>query len=157
MEEKTWSNGMDIQKQILDALPYTQPFLFIDGLTKMEADQFEGVYRLKEDEYFYEGHFAGNPVTPGVILTEIAAQIGLVSFALYLLIMEGKGVDFLPSFTSAQMDFLLPVYPGTELTVVSQKEYFRFNKLKCKVKVLNEEKKVVCEGYLSGFITPKHN
>ena len=147
---------MEIRDQILNALPYADPFLFVDDLTKMDSDSFEGTYRLKEDEYFYHGHFPGKPITPGVVLTEIAAQIGLVSFALYLLIKEGRGVDFIPSFAHSEMHFLLPVYPGTTVTVVSQKEYFRFNKLKCKVKVLNEDEKVVCEGYLSGFVTPKN-
>lgn len=147
---------MEVREQIFKALPYAAPFLFVDDFTKLDADIFEGTYRLKEDEYFYEGHFPGKPITPGVILTEIAAQIGLVSFALFLLINEGKDVNVLPSFSHSEMNFLLPVYPGTQLTVISQKEYFRFNKLKCKVKVLNEDQKVVCEGYLSGFVTPKN-
>ena len=45
----------------------------------------EGFYTFKEDEYFYQGHFKDNPITPGVILTEVMAQIGVVCLGIYLL------------------------------------------------------------------------
>lgn len=146
---------MDVKQQILDALPYTPPFHFVEEIVALTESGLTGTYRLKVDEYFYQGHFAGNPITPGVIITEIAAQIGLVCLGLYLLIKDGKGTDFLPTFTEAHVHFLKPVLPGTKLTVISEKDYFRFNKLKCKVKVFDENSNLVCEGYLSGFIAPK--
>ena len=44
-----------------------------------------GAYRFREDEFFYRGHFPGRPITPGVILIETMAQIGVVAFGMYLL------------------------------------------------------------------------
>ena len=145
---------MDIENKILEALPYKAPFLFVDHLSKVSEHGITGEYTLRQDEYFYQGHFEGNPITPGVILIEIAAQIGLVCFAVYLLISESKEGDYLPTFSQADINFILPVLPGEKVTVVSEKVYFRFSKLKCKIKMYNEEGKVVCEGYLSGFIIP---
>ena len=146
---------MSIEDQIIDALPYKEPFLFVDHLTNVSDQGITGDYTLRVDEYFYQGHFEGNPITPGVILIEIAAQIGLVCLAVRLLIAEDKGEDYLPTFSQADVNFILPVLPGEKVTVVSEKVYFRFNKLKCKVKMYNEGGKVVCEGYLSGFVVPK--
>ena len=148
---------MPLEKQIIEALPYKEPFLFVDSLSQVGEEGITGAYTLKENEYFYQGHFEGNPITPGVILIEIAAQIGLVCLAINQLITEDKRGAYLPTFSQAEVNFLSPVLPGEKVTVVSEKVYFRFRKLKCKFKMYNEEEQIVCEGYLSGFIVPKTN
>lgn len=71
-------------QQIVSALPYEKPFLFVDEIVHLDESGIEGNYRFKEDEYFYQGHFKNYPVTPGVILTECMAQIGLVCLGVYL-------------------------------------------------------------------------
>lgn len=58
------------------------------------------------------------------------------------------------ALTSHQIDFYLPVLPKEKITVISEKEYFRFNKLKCRVKMLNEQNELVCKGSISGMIKP---
>lgn len=140
-------------KQIIALLPYQHPFLFVDDLTEISTETITGHYTFPSDAYFYEGHFKDHPVTPGVILTECMAQIGVVCLGIYLL-KDELSKDILPqiALTSSQMDFFLPVYPGEKVTVVSEKEVFRFNKLKCNVKLFNKKEELVCRGKISGMI-----
>ena len=140
---------------IIDLLPYQAPFLFVDELTLVSKNGTEGYYTFKEDEYFYRGHFKDIPITPGVILTEVMAQIGVVCLGLYLFkdqVSEIKKLQI--ALTSNQVDFFLPVRPKERVKVVSEKIYFRFNKLKCKVQLFNDKKELVCRGAISGMIKP---
>ena len=142
------------QIEIIKNLPYTNPFLFVDELTEISENGVTGNYTFNEKSFFYEGHFKGNPITPGVILTETMAQIGVVCLGIYLLkdeiSSEEKKLQI--ALTSNQVDFYLPVLPNEKVTVISEKEYFRFNKLKCKVKMMNEKNELVCRGTISGMI-----
>ena len=146
-------------KNIVAVLPYSKPFLFVDTLISLTESNIEGSYTFSKDEYFYAGHFKGNPVTPGVILTECMAQIGLVCFGIFLLNSESSSIEkevlskHKIALTNNNIDFYLPVFPGETVRVISEKEYFRFNKLKCKVKMLNERNEVVCRGVISGMIS----
>ena len=137
---------------ILDLLPYGSAFLFVDELITVSEEMVEGYYTFKKDEYFYQAHFKDNPVTPGVILTECMAQIGLVCMGIFLMGSESFTEKPVIAFSSSQMDFYIPVLPGEKVKVISEKEYFRFNKLKCKVKMLNIKNEVVAKGTLSGMI-----
>ncbi|MEO6348949.1 MAG: hydroxymyristoyl-ACP dehydratase [Aquaticitalea sp.] len=145
-------------EEIKALLPYDPPFLFVDDLTKISENGVQGHFTFKKSEYFYKGHFKNNPVTPGVILTECMAQIGLVCLGIYL-IKDKLSVNYQPeiALTSSQVDFFLPVYANEKVRVTSEKEIFRFNKLKCKVKMINEKDELVCRGIISGMIKPnKH-
>ena len=142
---------MDIST-IIDKLPYSDPFLFVDKLYNISEQGVQGAYTFKPDSDFYRGHFVGNPVTPGVILTECCAQIGLACLGVYLVDKIEQG-GFM-AFTSSDMEFYHPVYPGETVQVISEKMYFRFNKLKCRVKMYNSADALVCKGVLSGMIKP---
>lgn len=140
-------------KQIIKYLPYQNPFLFVDGINTVSDDGITGHYTFKKDESFYKGHFKNNPITPGVILTECMAQIGLVCLGIYLLrntLNEASKPQI--ALTSHQMDFYLPVLPNEKVIVVSQKDVFRFNKLKCNVKLFNEKHELVARGKISGMM-----
>ncbi|WP_431121142.1 3-hydroxyacyl-ACP dehydratase FabZ family protein [Flagellimonas flava] len=142
-------------QDILDHLPYSPPFHFVDELQHVDSNGVEGSCLFKPDSYFYQGHFKGNPVTPGVILTECCAQIGLVCLGIHLMGQEGLDGGFKSlqvAFSSSEMEFLLPVFPGETVRVISKKEYFRFNKLKCKVQMFNAKEEMVCKGTLAGMI-----
>ena len=136
---------------ILNKLPYTKPFLFVDELLHIDENGVEGRFTFSTDLDFYKGHFKDNPVTPGVILIEVMAQIGVVCLGIYLL-----GNDFniksKVALTSSEIEYLKPVYPNETVTVISEKVYFRFGKLKCKVKMLNANKEEVCHGTIAGMI-----
>lgn len=139
-------------EEIIAKLPYTKPFLFVDKILSVSENNLEGLYTFNESEYFYEGHFKDNPITPGVILTECMAQIGLVCFGIYLFSEENSTENIQVALSSTEIDFLKPVYPGETVKVISSKEYFRFNKLKCKVNMLNTNGESVCRGTISGML-----
>lgn len=139
-------------QQIINLLPYEDPFLFVDMLTQISENGIEGNYTFKETAHFYKGHFKNNPVTPGVILTEAMAQIGVVCLGIFLLketITELSKPQI--ALTSTAVDFYLPVFPNEKIRVVSEKMYFRFNKLKCKVQLFNEKNELISRGTISGM------
>lgn len=90
-------------------------------------------------------------MTPGVILVETMAQIGLVCYGIWLLEKEHTAADMV-ALAHADVDFLKAVPPGECVEVISEKVYFRFGKLKCRVRMENQLKQVVCKGTISGML-----
>ncbi|QCW99967.1 hydroxymyristoyl-ACP dehydratase [Aggregatimonas sangjinii] len=147
---------MAIENEIMAALPYTEPFLFVDTLSSISDEGVTGTYTFKKGSYFYRGHFKNRPITPGVILTECCAQIGLVCFGIWLLLKENSSTAGLQiGMSSSEMEFLIPILPNETVTVSSEKVYFRFQKLKCKVRMHNAQGELVCRGVLSGMLKTK--
>ncbi|KAF2082431.1 3-hydroxyacyl-ACP dehydratase FabZ family protein [Flavobacterium sharifuzzamanii] len=140
--------------EIIAQLPYSEPFLFVDELLHADENGVTGTYTFRENLDFYRGHFKNNPVTPGVILTETMAQIGMVCLGIFLL-GNDLGENTVIAFTSADMEFLKPVYPNEKVTVTSEKLFFRFGKLKCNAVMKNEAGQEVCRGVLAGMITKR--
>lgn len=138
-------------KEILDQLPYTHPFLFVDSLLEVHENGAKGEYTYSSECDFYKGHFKDNPITPGVILTETMAQIGVVCLGIFLLADSFNAASKI-ALTSSEVNYLKPVYPNEKVTVVSEKVYFRFGKLKCQVKMLNSHNETVCQGTIAGVI-----
>lgn len=139
--------------EIIGLLPYQRPFLFVDDIGPITDNSIEGHYTFREDEFFYIGHFKDNPVTPGVILTECMAQIGLVCFGIYLMKDESTHLQSPQiALTAHQMDFYLPVLPGQKVKVHAEKEVFRFNKLKCYVKMMDGNGQLIARGRISGIL-----
>lgn len=139
------------EKDIISRLPYSKPFLFVDKIIRIDEDGVEGEYTFNENLDFYKGHFKDNPVTPGVILTEVMAQIGLVCLGIYLL-NKNINSNSVNALTSTDINFMKPVFPNEKVTVISEKVYFRFGKLKCRVSMKNERDEIVCSGVISGMI-----
>lgn len=139
------------KEEIISKLPYSKPFLFVGELLNVDENGTEGTFTFNENLDFYKGHFKENPITPGVILTETMAQIGVVCLGIYLL-----GEDFnaksTVALTSSEIEYLKPVYPNEKVTVVSEKIYFRYGKLKCRVKMFNANDDEVCRGTIAGMI-----
>lgn len=143
---------------ILNYLPYKSSFLFVDNIIALDENGVKGEHTLKRDAFFYEDHFPGNPVTPGVIITEIMAQIGLVVLGIYLMLnndlQEGVVMDegSFPLLTSTNVEFFKMVLPEEKVTVISKKQYFRFGKLKCSVEMYNQAGEPVAKGIFAGII-----
>jgi 3-hydroxyacyl-[acyl-carrier-protein] dehydratase len=156
---------------ILDHLPYKSSFRFVDEISYLDQDKVIGNFTPKEDAFFYKDHFPGHPVTPGAILTEIMAQIGLVVLGIYLItpvpgqaaigaVASVRGAPtaapanapIFPLLTSTEVSFLKMALPGKKITVISDKEYFRFDKLKCKVEAQDDSGERLAKGTFSGII-----
>ena len=138
-------------QEIISKLPYSKPFLFVDEIIHIDENGVEGTYTFDENLDFYKGHFKDNAITPGVILTETMAQIGLVCLGIFLL-NDNFSIKTSIALTSTDMEYLKIVYPNEKVTVISEKIYFRFGKLKCKVLMKNQKGEVVCSGTIAGMI-----
>lgn len=145
------------KQEILAHLPYSKPFLFVDELEEIDENGVKGSYTFDAGLDFYKGHFKDNPVTPGVILTETMAQIGLVCLGTYLSGTAEGGLPGHVMLTSTAIDFMKPVFPGEKVTVTAQKVYFRFKKLNCTVQMTNAAGEVVCKGTIAGMVTNRMN
>jgi 3-hydroxyacyl-[acyl-carrier-protein] dehydratase len=147
-----------MHNDILKYLPYKSSFLFVDNIVSINENGVTGNYTLRKDAFFYEDHFPGNPVTPGVIITEIMAQIGLVVLGIYLMNngIQHEGVVMdegaFPLLTSTEVSFYKMVFPEEKVIVTSKKQYFRFGKLKCLIEMHNASAELIAKGVFSGII-----
>jgi 3-hydroxyacyl-[acyl-carrier-protein] dehydratase len=141
-------------EEILQLIPQKSPFRFIEDILELSDNHIVGKYTFKHDEYFYQGHFPGDPVTPGVILIETMAQSGVVAFGLYLTSKISNPED-LPKwttfFTDCKIDFYRPVLPGETVTVKGEKVFFRKMKLQTNVKLFSNSGELIAEGIVSGM------
>ena len=146
-----------IKQEVLELVPQQAPFRFIDEIISLDEEQIIGAYRFREDEFFYRGHFPGRPITPGVILVETMAQIGVVAFGLYLLACQRnvrpsqmKGPLSLFSLAD-NIEFKGIVAPGERVIVKGRKIYLRKGALKVDINMERENGEVVCVGKLAGM------
>jgi 3-hydroxyacyl-[acyl-carrier-protein] dehydratase len=105
--------GMDI-KRILSALPHRYPFLLVDRVVELVPGERIWAYKnVTFNEEFFQGHFPGTPVMPGVLQLEAMAQAGaLLAFELSKF-DAAKKVIYLMAFNNVK--FRRPVTPGDRL------------------------------------------
>jgi len=144
--------SVDIKNEVLSKIPQQDPFRFVNEILELSDEHAVGKYTFKKDEYFYKGHFPGNPVTPGVILIETMAQIGLVAMGIYLhMKSEDSGENIITLFAESEVEFSTPVMPGDTVVVRSEKLFYRRKKIKAKVEMTLENGAVAARGILSGI------
>jgi 3-hydroxyacyl-[acyl-carrier-protein] dehydratase len=140
-------------KQVLDLIPQQDPFRFIDDIIELDDNHIVGVYRFRPDADFYRGHFPGDPVTPGVILIESLAQVGIVALGIYLLALESEAdtAKIMTLFTDTDVEFSGIVNPGDRVTITAEKVFFRRRKLRSKAEMKLDDGTIVCSGTVSGM------
>lgn len=144
-------------QEILDLVPQRAPFRFIDEIISLDEEQIVGAYRFRDDEFFYRGHFPGHPITPGVILIETMAQIGVVAYGMYLLacqrhVRPNQMKEPLSLFSLADgVEFKGIVKPGERVIVKGRKIYMRRGALKVDISMERENGEIVCVGKLAGM------
>ena len=62
------------REQLKEVLPQREPMLLVDEVVRNDDGTVTGNYKVRGDEFFLQGHFPDNPIVPGVILCEMAAQ-----------------------------------------------------------------------------------
>ncbi len=103
---------LDINK-IMELIPHRYPFLLVDRVAKLEGDRIVGIKNVTMNEPYFQGHFPGHPIMPGVLQLEAMAQVAGV-------LMRTRAADKpqLAYFMSAEeVKWRKPVLPGDTLVI----------------------------------------
>ena len=108
-------------KGILDSLPHRYPILLVDRILEIEEKRIVGLKNVTINEPFFQGHYPGHPVMPGVLILEAMAQAGAI-----LLLSDGKFKGTTPLFGAIDnVKFKRMVVPGDQLISTLTLEWVR--------------------------------
>ncbi len=141
---------LDIRR-ILEMLPHRYPFMLVDRVIEMvDGERIVGLKNVTYNEPFFQGHFPGVPIMPGVLQLEALAQLSGI-----LLLQKPEDAGSLAYFMAIdKARFRKPVYPGDQLTLVG-------DVLKMKKRLLKVHGQayvdgtLVCEAELLFQVLPK--
>jgi 3-hydroxyacyl-[acyl-carrier-protein] dehydratase len=103
---------------IVKILPHRYPFLLVDTVTEIElGKRVVGIKNVTTNEPFFQGHFPGNPIMPGVLIIEAMAQVGGILALLSIGKVTEKEEDKVSVFFGSmdKVKFRRPVVPGDRL------------------------------------------
>lgn len=140
-------------KQIMEMLPHRYPFLMVDRVLEFESGvRLKAIKNVSINEPFFQGHFPGLPVMPGVLILEALAQAGGV-FVMNTL-QESLG-DKLFLFTGLnKVKFRKPVVPGDQLILNVMYERHKMNIWRMKG-VAEVDGQIVAQGEFSASVAHK--
>ena len=99
--------------QVMKILPHRPPFLMVDRVTRIEGNRITAVKQVTMGEAYFQGHFPGHPIMPGVLQLEAIAQVAGI-----LMMRQAENAGKLAYFMSAEsVKWRKPVRPGDTLVI----------------------------------------
>jgi UDP-3-O-[3-hydroxymyristoyl] N-acetylglucosamine deacetylase/3-hydroxyacyl-[acyl-carrier-protein] dehydratase len=151
--KRSGAPAIDIGR-ILDVLPHRYPFLLVDRILEVEGDKrIVGLKNVTINEPFFQGHFPGHPIMPGVLIIEAMAQVGGM---LLLAHFEGQSIeDKVVYFMSLdEVKFRRPVVPGDQIRF--ELEMLQFRGRTCRMKgVAFVDGQMVAEAVMMASVVDK--
>lgn len=99
--------------QVMKVLPHRHPFLMVDKVTRIEGNKITALKQVSIGEFYFEGHFPGHPIMPGVLQLEAIAQVAGI-----LMMRQAENAGKLAYFMSAEsVKWRKPVRPGDTLII----------------------------------------
>jgi len=108
--------------RLLDVLPHRFPFLLVDRMLEVDAGRSAvGIKNVSHNDWFFQGHFPGTPVMPGVLIVEALAQVAAVA-----VLSQPGNEGQIPYFAGIDAcRFRRPVVPGDVLRLEAELTYAR--------------------------------
>lgn len=104
-------------REVLEAIPHREPFLFIDEVTERAETRIACRRKIGEGEFFFRGHYPEFPIMPGVLLLESMFQAG----AIYISGIMEEGTPGVPVVTRvSDVKFSRMVGPGDDLLIEAE-------------------------------------
>ena len=142
--------------EIKELIPHREPFLYIDKLSNIKIlSKATGIKSFKDNEKFFDGHFPGHPIVPGVILIEMMAQTAAALIAFSIRDETFDKIVYLMNVENAK--FRKPVFPNEIImanvrALRSKGRVWRFEG-----ESINEKGDIVCNSNWSAMIMDRNN
>lgn len=149
LEQLERSAQLDAE-QVMEILPHRYPFLLVDGVSKIEGNKITAFKNVTINEPYFQGHFPGHPIMPGVLQLETIAQTAGI-----LMLRQAQNLGQIAYFIAAEdVKWRKPVVPGDVLVVEVEMTKIR-GKLGKARGVCKVEDEVVSEAEITFMLRPE--
>ncbi|MGI9140213.1 MAG: bifunctional UDP-3-O-[3-hydroxymyristoyl] N-acetylglucosamine deacetylase/3-hydroxyacyl-ACP dehydratase [Gemmatimonadaceae bacterium] len=135
-------------EEIMKVLPHRYPFLLVDRITEIDEKRIVGLKNVTINEPFFQGHFPGHPIMPGVLIVEAMAQVGGMLLMGPVEVPDSKVVYFM---SLDNVKFRKPVRPGDQ--IVFEVEIAQIRGTVCKMRGVGRvDGEVVVEADMAAMV-----